>query len=54
MSAKVNLNIDNTINFTFSAADAEKAILKVLNDKNLAGVYRKFCFVLPKKSPAFS
>lgn len=37
MSPKVNLNIDNTINFAFSADDAEKAILKVLDDKNLEG-----------------
>jgi probable rRNA maturation factor len=37
MSLNLNLNIDNTINFAFSADEAEKAILKTLKEKNLDG-----------------
>ncbi len=39
MSLKVNLNIDDTINFAFSAIDAEEAILKVLKENNLEGIF---------------
>jgi probable rRNA maturation factor len=39
MSLKLNLNIDNTINFAFSSREAEEAILKVLKEKNLDGTF---------------
>ena len=39
MSAKVNLNIENTINFAFSADRAEEAILKILNENKLEGTF---------------
>lgn len=39
MSLKLNLNIEKSIKFAFSEIDAEKAILKVLEEKNLDGAF---------------
>lgn len=39
MSAKVNLNIENDIKIAFSAKDAEQAILNVIKEKNLDGIF---------------
>lgn len=39
MNLKVNLNIEKTVNFAFEANEAEEAILKVLEKKNLEGTF---------------
>jgi len=39
MSAKVKLNIDNPIKIAFSAKDIEEAILSILVEKHLEGVF---------------
>ena len=39
MSLKLNLNIENTINFSFPAKDAEEAILNVLKTNHLDGTF---------------
>jgi len=39
MSLKLNLNVDNPINFAFSRIEIEKAILKILQQNNLAGIF---------------
>lgn len=39
MSLKVQLNLEKTIKFAFKAEEAEKAILNILSENNLQGIF---------------